>query len=156
MRYLIREEYSFGANPGVKDLARHLYTRITCGKIVIVADNPSTLLPSLRKQWLKLMRKVQKERASTLNAERIFELNEMVIHMQSLRFSTTWPPDGYKPADVYITTVDKLLRWAPEAECRTVYLTCEVTTEQLYLVTAWITKNALVVICRLSNQANSR
>ncbi|SRR6266540_5029956 len=106
MHGLIREEHSFGANPGTKDLARHLYTRITCGKVVIVANNPNTLLPPLRKQWLKLMRKVQKERASTLNAERIFELNEMVVRMQGLQFSTVWPPDGYKPADVYIATVE--------------------------------------------------
>lgn len=149
MRGLIREEYSFGANPGAKDLARHLYTRMNCGKVVIVASNPSSLLPSLRKQWLKLMRKVQKERASTLNAERIYELNEVVIRMQTLRFTTTWPPDPYKLADVYIATIDELLRWAPEAECRTVYVTCDVKLEQLYVVAAWMPKNALVVLCRL-------
>jgi hypothetical protein len=149
MHGLIREEHSFGSNPGSKDLARHLYTRITCGKVTIVADNPSTLLPALRKQWLKLMRKIQKERASTLNAERIFELNEMVVQMQSLRFSTSWPPAGYTPADVYIATLDELLGWVPEAECRTVYVTCEITNEQLYLVTAWMLSGSLIVICRL-------
>jgi hypothetical protein len=145
MRDLIREEYSFGANPGAKDLARHLYTRMNCGKAVIVASNSNILLPSLRKQWLKLMRKVQKERASTLNAGRICELSEVVIRMQNLRFSTSWPPDGYKPADVYITTVDELLRWAPEAECRTIYTTCETKLEELYKITAWMPKGALVV-----------
>lgn len=119
------------------------------GKVVIVADNPTSLLPALRKQWLKLMRKVQKERASTLNAERIYELSETVASMQNLRFTIAWPPDGYKPADVYIATIDELLRWAPEAECRTVYVTCEVTMEQVYLVTAWITKGSLIVMCEL-------
>lgn len=148
MRGLIREEYSFGANPGAK-VARHLYTRTTCGKVVIVANNPSSLLPALRKQWLKLMRKVQKERASTLDAERIFELNEMVTHMQSLRFSTTWPPDGYNTADVYIATIDELLRWAPEAECRTVYVTCEIKLEELYKITAWMSKDSLITICKI-------
>ena len=148
MRGLIREEYSFGANSGTKDLVRHLYTRITCGKVVIVADNPARLLSTLRKQWLKLMRKVQKERASTLNTERIYELNEVVIRMQTLRFTATWPPDPYKPADVYIATVDELLRWAPEVECRTVYVTCEVAMEQLHMVTAWMNEGSLVAICK--------
>jgi len=147
MRGLIREENLFGANPSTKDLTRHLYTRIAIGKIVIVADNPNSLLPALRKQWLKLMRKVQKERACTLNAERIYELSEIVGCMQNLQFSTTWPPDGYKPTDVYIATTDELLRWAPEAECRTIYVTCKITTEQLYLVTAWMRGSGLVVIC---------
>ena len=151
MRGLIREENSFGANPSTKDLVRHLYTRMAIGKVVIVADSPNSLLPALRKQWLKLMRKVQKERASTLNAERIYELSEMVASMQNLRFTATWPPDGYKSADVYIVTIDELLRWAPEAECRTVYVTCGVTTEQLHLITAWMRSSGLIVICRLSS-----
>jgi hypothetical protein len=146
---LIREENSFGANPGTKDLVRHLYTRIGCGKVIIIASNPNTLLPPLRKQWLKLMRKVQKERASTLNAERIFELNEMVVRMQSLQFSTSWPPDGYKPADVYIATVEGLLQWAPEADCQTVYATCDITRVQLHMATAWMESGTLVVICKL-------
>jgi len=147
---LIREENSFGANPGTKDLARHLYTRIYGGKVVIIANKPSAFLPALRKQWLKLMRKVQKERASTLNAERIFELNEVVVRMQSLQFSTTWPPDGYKLADVYVATIDELLRWAPEMECQTIYVTCEVRPEHLHIITSWLKNNALVVKCRLT------
>lgn len=150
---LIREENSFGANPGTKDLVRHLYTRITCGKAVIIASNPNTLLPPLRKQWLKLMRKVQKERASTLNAERIYELNEMVVRMQSLQFSTVWPPDGYKPSNVYIATKEELLRWAPEADCRTVYVTCEIEIEQLHVVTSWLKDASLVAICKLANSS---
>lgn len=153
MHGLIREENSFGANPGAKDLVRHLYTRITCGKVVIIADNPSTLLPPLRKQWLKLMRKVQKERASTLNTERIYELNEMVVRMQGLQFSTDWPPDGYKSADVYIATIEELLRWAPEADCRTVYVTCEIKAEQLHIATSWLKDASLVAVCKLATSS---
>lgn len=149
MRDLIREENSFGANPGTKDLVRHLYTRMSCGKVVIVADNPTTLLSPLRKQWLKLARKVQKERASTLNATRIYELNEMAKRMHTLRFSTKWPPDGYEPTDVYIAALDELLRWAPEANCRTLYVTCEVELEELYKITVWIPKGGAIVKCLL-------
>lgn len=149
MRDLIREENSFGANPGTKDLARHLYTRMNCGKIVIIASNPNALLSPLRKQWLKLARKVQKERASTLNATRIYELTEIIKRMYTLRFTTKWPPDGYEQTDVYIATIDELLRWAPEANCRTLYVTCGVKPEQFHLVTTWITKGSLVVVCEL-------
>lgn len=153
MRDLIREENSFGANPGAKDLARHLYTRMSCGKVVIIANNPNALLAPLRKQWLKLARKVQKERASTLNATRIYELNEMAKRMRTLRFSTKWPPDGYEPADVYIAALDELLRWAPEADCRTLYVTCDITSERLHMVTAWMPPDSLMVFCRLAKSA---
>ncbi len=144
MRDLIREEDSSGANPGTKDLARHLYTRMNCGKVVIVASNPSALLSPLRKQWLKLARKVQKERASTLNATRIYELNEMAKRMHTLQFSTKWPPDGYEPADVYIATTNEMLQWTPEANCRTLYVTYDIKLEQLHLLTAWMPNGALV------------
>lgn len=150
MRSLIVEQNSFGANPGTKDLARHLYTRMKCGKVVIVADTPNSLISALRKQWLKLARKVQKEAASTLNATRIYELNEVVTRMHILRFTTKWPLDSYEPADVYIATVDELLLWAPEAECRTLYVTCDILPEHLHMITAWMMEGSLLVVCRLA------
>lgn len=147
MHGLIREEGSFGANPGTKDIARHLYTRMSCGKIVIVADKPASVLAALRKQWLKLGRKVQKERARTLNAVKVRELSEIIAHMHTLRFTTKWPQDDYA-ADIYIATVDQLLPWAPE--CRTLYVTCGVRLEEMHLITAWMQKGSLVVICKLA------
>jgi hypothetical protein len=148
MLSLIREEFSFGANPGAKDLARHLYTRMSCGKVVIVADKPTSILSALRKQWLKLARKVQRERSSTLNGARMRELSEIIAHIQSLRFTTKWPPDEY-PADVYIATIDQLLVWAPE--CRTMYIVCDVELEKLHIITALMPSRSLVVFCKLSD-----
>lgn len=147
MHGLIREDRSFGANPGAKDLARHLYTRMACGTIVIVADNPRTFLAPLRKQWLKLGRKVLKESASTINATRIYELSEAVIHVQTLRFTIQWPPDSER-TNVYIATAEQLLRWAPE--CRTLYVTCDIKMEELHRITALMPQGALVVMCRIS------
>jgi hypothetical protein len=142
---LIREQGSFGANPGMKDLARHLYTRMNVGRVVVVADSPQSLLPALRKQWLKLARKVQLERAGTLNVIRVNELAGIVAQMQNLRFTTHWP--DYEPADVYIVTVDELLRWAPD--CRTMYVACDVSEEKLHLITALMPQGSLVVIMEM-------
>lgn len=147
MHGLIREEGLFGANPGTKDLARHLYTRMYYGKIVIVADKPFSVISALRKQWLKLARKVQKERASTLNASRIRELSGTVGYMHSLDFTTHYPPNDH-PGDVYIATVDEVLRWPPQ--CRTIYITCDVELEKLYMLTAWMPPRSLVVTCRIA------
>jgi hypothetical protein len=144
MHGLIVEENAFGSNPGTKDIARHLFTRMSCGKAVVVADNPLALLGALRRQWLKLARKVQKERASTLNAQRIFELNEMVMKMQTLRFAAAWPEDF--SADVYIATPEQLLQWAPE--CKTLYITCDMKLEAQHMITALMPRNGLVVICK--------
>lgn len=143
MHDLICEKGSFGANPSAKDLARHLYTRMSCGKVVIVTDKPVILLSALRKQWLKLARKVQKERASTLNATKIFELTNITARMHGLVFTTRWSPEDYV-ADVYIATLDQVLSWTPD--CRTMYLASKVTTEQAHLATAWMPKGSLVVL----------
>lgn len=147
MNEFMREENSFGANPGTKDLARHLYTRMFCGKVVIVASNPITLLPALRKQWLKLARKNKKELASTLNTVRIYELNELLTRMLTLQFTTKWPASDY-PADVYIVTNKQLLEWAPE--CRTLYITCDITPERLYVAAIRLQIDRLIVICKLA------
>lgn len=103
---LIREEYSFGSNPGTKDLVRHLYTRMNCGQVVIVCSNPANLMSPLKKQWYKLFRKVQRERASTPNTTRIYELTEIAYRMQTLRFSSKWHANSYEQADVYLATVE--------------------------------------------------
>lgn len=144
---LIREEGSFGANPGAKDLARHLYTRMHCGKVVIVANRPIVLISTLRKQWLRLARKVHKERAATLSAARIVELSNIVSRMYNLNFTVHYPPDDY-PGDIYIATPDEVLRWPPQ--CRTIYITCKVELENLHMITAWMPQGSLVVIVELS------
>jgi hypothetical protein len=122
-----------------------LYVRAPCGKVVIVADRPGVVLAALRKQWLVLTRKVQRECASTLNAVKIFELRRTIAHMQMLRFATEWPMDN--PADVHIVMIEQLLEWAPE--CRTLYITCDVESEQLHMVTSWMPYGGLVVVCKL-------
>ncbi len=152
MHGLIREEGSFGANPGAKDLAKHLYSRMRSGKVVIVANKPTALICTLRKQWLKLMRHVQKERARTLDASRIQELTSRVAHMQALRFTASWRDEDEcfdDPYDVYIATVNQLLRWPPDY--RTMYVTCDVELEKLHMITAWMPKGSLVVLCKLAS-----
>jgi len=150
---LIREEGSFGANPSVKDIARHLYTRMYGGKVVIVAERPAALIGPLRKQWLKLMRSVQKERARTLDAARIQELASRVARMQAMKFTASWlTNDTYldDSYDIYIATAEQLLLWAPE--CRTLYVTCDIEREELHRVTAFMPRGSLIVFCQLASR----
>lgn len=137
-----REEWPFGSTFGTKGLARHLFTRMSCGKVIIVADNPDVLHATLRKQWLKLSRKVQVERSRTLNATRVLRIADMAAKMQSMSFTTDWP-DGYK-ADVCIATVEQLTEWLPN--CRTLYVTCDISTGQLQLIATRMPVGSVVVV----------
>lgn len=139
---LIIEKGSFGANPSPKDLARHLFTRMSCGQVVIIAENPEVTKAVLRKQWLKLARKVQRERSSTLNATRLLRLGDMVSKMQNMRFTTDWS-DGYR-ADVCIAKVEQLTEWLPN--CRTMYIICDIGLEQMQTMMAMMPVGSIVVV----------
>lgn len=145
MHSLIVEEHPFGEGATTKDIARHMYARINCGQIVIVTDKPIATLSALRKQWLMLIAKVRRERSSTLDSALIYELTRTIAHMESLRFTARWHDDSH-PANVYLATIDQLLVWPPESNCRTLYIACNVTREQLHMVTAWMVKGSVVVI----------
>jgi len=125
------------------DLAHHLYLRSSCGKVIVVTDKPTELLAATRKQWLKLMRQVMRQRSSTLNVVRLAELTNQITHMQGLQFSAKQPKD-YMDADVTFATADDLIKVAPI--CRTAYITHEIDAEKLHMLTSWMPESGVVVI----------
>lgn len=139
---LIIEQGSFGANPSPKDLARHLFTRMSCGKVVIIAENPEVMKAVLRKQWLKLARKVQRERSSTLNATRLLRLGDMAIRMQSVKFQLNDERNG----DIFIISAERL--YAFTTGYRTLYITCHFEPEFLEAMRRK-TLGGVIIICRL-------
>lgn len=146
MHGLILEESSFS---DTKDMARHMCARMYSGKIVIVADKPTGLLSSLRKQWLQLIRDLQKQRASTLDPTRINEITGRIAHMQQTRFAATWykgDADFDFDYDVCIATADQLHHWPPEY--KTMYVTSKLDREKLFMITTWMRPGSLVVICK--------
>ncbi|HSX05415.1 MAG TPA: hypothetical protein VLF69_03035 [Candidatus Saccharimonadales bacterium] len=128
---------------GAKDIADHLLGRMYYGKAVIVADNPKVFIGVLRKQWLRLFRVNQRERARTLNPTKKAELDGMIAYMQGLRFTTRYPLGEY-PGDVYVVSLAAVLHWPPD--CSTLYITTPIETRECYLVSAWMPRGGLVVI----------
>ena len=125
------------------DLAKHLYGRLLRGKIVVVCDHPQPFMSAVRKQWLKVYRQVQREQASTLDATKVLELSHLLVRMQGMRFSAKSPIEELD-SDVSFAITQQLLAWAPA--CHTMYVTCEITKEQLHMVTAWMPRNGVVVL----------
>jgi hypothetical protein len=77
--------------PLSKDLARHIQSRYVYGKIAVATNNPVALLSSVRKQWLRLTRLVERERASTLNRVRKAEFDQKLWRMQNVSFTAQDP-----------------------------------------------------------------
>ena len=96
----LRKQSAKGTDSMAADIMRHLHTRQHLGKVVVICEQPTALLAASRKQWLKLSRTIQKQRSSTLNADKILKYTHTITHMQHMRFTTKGAlqdPD----ADVY-------------------------------------------------------
>lgn len=143
MHGLYREQRFAGSAPVSRDLAKHLYTRMMCGKVAIVTDKPASMLAAVRKQWMQIERQLRRERSSTLDATRILELTYEIPRMQSMVFTAKAPIDEPQ-ADVLFATAADFLRWPPQ--CRTMYVACPVELEVLHQITAWMVVHGLVVV----------
>lgn len=124
------------------DLAHHLYTRQFQGTIIVVNDRPPVMLATLSKQWQKVIREVQRERSSTLRANRIRELTLELMHMQQLRM-TVEAPETPESGMVHIITLEQALVLTPT--CQTIYFTCNIDKASIDAVTCAMPDRALVV-----------
>jgi UDP-3-O-[3-hydroxymyristoyl] glucosamine N-acyltransferase len=125
-----------------KELAERLYDTSHYGKAVVVTDKPAALLAATRKQWVIQTRKLQHQRASTLDAIKIHEANRQISWRQMLRFSAK-PPEDALGAAVTFGTAETFVKFPPM--CRTMYITYQFSKEQLYMLTSWMPKGGIVI-----------
>lgn len=124
------------------DLARHLLTRQHLGKTVVVCDKPVVLMSVIRKYWLKLSRTLQRERSSTLNAEKILQLTYDITHMQHMGFVAK-PFYDNPHGDVFFvepSQIDQL-----PSQCFSLYIVDAPDAEQLRSAIARLPDRALVI-----------
>lgn len=122
------------------DIARHLLTRFASGTAVIVVESPTLFLSPLRKNWLRLMRFVLRERARSLTVSRIYELTQWLIELQNLPFTAS---DYMRSHGVVIISPSECAM--RQGEANTLYLGCSVTQDQLAAITERLTGTALIV-----------
>ncbi len=89
------------------DLAKHLHKRQHLGTAIVIADEPLKLMCLVRKQWLKLARNLQRERAGTVNAQKILHLTYAVTRMHNLTFVAK-TPEQRPEADIFFVAPHEL------------------------------------------------
>lgn len=124
------------------DIAHHMFTRYTLGKIVVITDRPTPFLSSVSKQWHKVIREVSRERSSTLQAHRILELSRENSTMQHLRM-TAGPYQELPNNDVYFVTLHETVERPPT--CQTMYVAVPHNGQLLEKITANMPRHSLVV-----------
>lgn len=143
MGSLYIEERHLAGGAISREVAYHLYARQLRGKVVVVTDTPVPTLAAVRKQWVKLTRQVQRERASTLNPIHLREIGRQLARMQSMRFVAASQLEAPE-ADVFFVEPAKLLEVPPA--CHTLYVTCEIDRKTLDDITSHLPYGALVVL----------
>lgn len=143
MHGLFIEKYSLNHKPLSRQLAEHIASHGSQGKIAVVTDKPVTLLASTRKQWLRLIHLTECERSSTLNRARKEQLEIHLEWTRQLKF-TAKPLEDTLEADVTFAMADDFVRIPPD--CRIVYITYSFEREKLHMLTSWMPRNGVVVI----------
>ncbi|MGH7157651.1 MAG: hypothetical protein ACREGD_01040 [Candidatus Saccharimonadales bacterium] len=138
----LRKASDSGADNVAADIMRHLYTRQYLGKSVVVCSQPVGLISAARKQWLKLSRSLQRQRAGTLNADKILKFTHGIVHMQRLRF-TAKALLQHPEADIFFLQPDAVQQLP--AQCLTAYLTQSLTAAQTRLLRDQLPPDALVI-----------
>lgn len=138
----LRKQSAKGTDSIAADIMRHLHARQHLGKAVIICDQPIPMLAAARKQWLKLTRTIQRQRSSTLNADKILKYTHTITHMQHLRFTHKKPLDDPE-ADIYFIEPDECDLMP--AHCYTIYMMTSLGTEAIRPLIEQIPAEALIV-----------
>ena len=134
------------------DIAKHLSERLAFGKVVVLSRQPTALLSSTRKQWLRILRQLQRQRAGTTDAVKIADLTQKIASMQQAKFAAKSPLEDIG-VDVTFATAAQLLEFAPA--CRIMYIATPTEKETLHKVTSFMPRNGLIVVYRVGRAGDS-
>ena len=140
--YEQRTSSARGSDSIAADIMRHLHSRQHLGATVIVCKQPSVMLSAARKQWLKLARNVQKQRASTLNADKILKYTHAITRMQHMRFTMKSPVD-WPEADIFFLRPDQIDHLP--TTCMNMYIMPTISTEAAKHIVRQMALEGLVV-----------
>jgi hypothetical protein len=136
-RYVeLRKSAARGTDSVAADVRQHL------GKAVIVTDRPLDYIGPARKQWLKLSRALQKERSSTLNADKILKYTHTITRMQHMHFAAK-PPLEQPDAEAYVISPEDLT--VMPIHCYSVYLLTPIDMARAEHMVQQLPAGALVI-----------
>lgn len=126
-----------------KDLACHIAEQCLKGKVAVITEHPITLMSVTRKQWLKLIRGIERARSSTLDHGQLERLSNDILYLKSVTFSARSPLKD-PAANVCFATADQYLLAPPI--CQTLYVIESIEKHKRYMLTSWMPPQSLVVI----------
>ena len=100
------------------DLSRHLPRRAAVGPVLIICDRPTVTLSVVKKRWTSIIREVQRQYSSTLQANKKEGLKREIIRLQNYTFAT--PSKRTASTNILFATINDV---GPDDHFATIYLT---------------------------------
>jgi len=124
------------------DIAHHMYVRQPLdGMIIIVSEKPGNMLAPIRKQWMKVRRRLERERAGTLDASMAHDLEIKLRLMNEMTFNTV---DDLSSENCVLFIKPYQLNKVT-AKCHTAYLLCPLSTIERRLLLVNMQPHGLLV-----------
>lgn len=108
------------------DLARHLPRRAAVGPVAVIAERPTVLLSVVKKRWSTIIREVQKQYSSTLQATKKEGLLRELKRLNSYQFAV-----ASKRTDTTNILFATLSQIQPTDHFDTIYITLPLNHQQL-------------------------
>ncbi|HEY8999317.1 MAG TPA: hypothetical protein VIM53_03285 [Candidatus Saccharimonadales bacterium] len=137
----LRTQSARGTDSVTADMMRHLHTRQHLGKTLVVDAEPGVVLSAARKQWLRIARSIQTQRASTLNADKILKYTHTITRMHQMEFTLKTPAERPND-DVFFLRPDELAL-AP-AQCFNVYVNAALPKDTVRRLLTQLPDGALI------------
>ena len=135
----IEIRYSPASRSVSSDIARDIASNHPHGNIAIIcAGNPTFAHAAFRKQWLQVLRALEREQASTFNTARLNELADKIAHMKALQFTTTPQADA-----VVFTTAKSFI--AQPNPYDILYLTYPITDHMLTKISGNLPDSGIII-----------
>ena len=137
-------EHATVRHPLAYDLANNIAERSLYGSTLVLCASPRITLSAIRRQWFPLLRRIQKQRASTTNYERIANLENQLAYLSSLKFSTK-PLPGDEYSTIFITDYNTSLGLMPPFA--TIYIVAPYPESILSEVVRYLAPQGLAILC---------
>src|SRR5262245_29811999 len=125
------------------DVAAHLQHRQFLGSSIIICDNPLAIYSAVRKQWVKLTRRLLTKRASTLNPSETTRLSQLITRMSQMTCSVHRPEDEPNSQAYFLKPTE--LGEAPPG-CFTLYICTRFSGDKVLEFIQQLPTHALAVI----------
>jgi hypothetical protein len=112
------------------DLTRHLPRRAAVGPVLVIAERPTVLLSVIKKRWSTLIREVQRQYSSTLQATKKEGLRRELERLNGYSFAVI--SKRLPTTDILFARSTDL---QPKDQFATIYLTMPLPYEQLMPLT---------------------